>query len=140
MSDLYTPTYQPNGTEQAVFHTNKGDIRVQLAGKDAPVHGGNFVELSRAGFYNGTRFHRLEPGCVVQGGCQHSKQYSREELRQGVQDGARGIPGTGGPGYRINGEWQSNPRNSHQDGTLAMARSQAADSAGSQFYFCLGPQ
>jgi peptidyl-prolyl cis-trans isomerase B (cyclophilin B) len=140
MSDLYTPAYQPSGAEQAVFHTNKGDIRVRLAGTDAPIHVGNFVELSRQGFYDGSRFHRLEPGFVVQGGCPNSKQYSSEELRRGAQDHSRGIPGTGGPGHHIKGEWQTNPNNSHQDGTLAMARSQAPDSAGSQFYFCLGPQ
>ncbi|MDR3135861.1 MAG: peptidylprolyl isomerase [Coriobacteriales bacterium] len=140
MSDLYTPEYQPRGTEQAIFHTNKGDIRVQLAGADAPLHVGNFVELVQQGFYNGCRFHRLEPGFVVQGGCPHSKQYSSEELQRGVQDPSRGIPGTGGPGHHIKGEWRSNPNNHHKDGSLAMARSQAPDSAGSQFYFCLGPQ
>jgi len=57
-----------------------------------------------------------------------------------VQDYARGIPGTGGPGHSIKGEWRTNPNNRHEDGTLAMARSQSPDSAGSQFYFCLGPQ
>lgn len=50
------------------------------------------------------------------------------------------MPGTGGPGWRIKAEFASNPRNSHVDGALAMARSQHPDSAGSQFYFCLGPQ
>ena len=49
-------------------------------------------------------------------------------------------PGTGGPGYRIRQEFTTNPRNSHEDGALAMARSMDPDSAGSQFYFCLGPQ
>jgi len=50
------------------------------------------------------------------------------------------MPGTGNPGYSIKGEWKTNPNNSHEDGTLAMARSSMPDSAGSQFYFCLGPQ
>jgi len=50
------------------------------------------------------------------------------------------MPGTGGPGYCIKGEFATNPRNSHVDGALAMARSMDPDSAGSQFYFCLGPQ
>ena len=54
--------------------------------------------------------------------------------------GPSGMPGTGGPGYRIRQEYSTNPRNSHVDGALAMARSQNPDSAGSQFYFCLGAQ
>ena len=54
--------------------------------------------------------------------------------------GADGIPGTGGPGYRIKAEFASNPHNLHDDGALAMARSSDPDSAGSQFYFCLGSQ
>ncbi|MCL2530384.1 MAG: peptidylprolyl isomerase [Coriobacteriia bacterium] len=140
MSTLYTPEYVPTGQEKAVFHTNKGDITVQLAGKDAPIHVGNFIELARQGFYNNLKFHRYEPGFVVQGGCPNSREYSSEELAQGRQDRSRGIPGTGGPGYNIKGEWRTNPNNKHKDGTLAMARSQMPDSAGSQFYFCLGPQ
>ena len=54
--------------------------------------------------------------------------------------GPTGRPGTGGPGYRIREEYTVNPRNSHEDGALAMARSMDPNSAGSQFYFCLGPQ
>ncbi|MDR2035665.1 MAG: peptidylprolyl isomerase [Coriobacteriales bacterium] len=140
MSDLYTPEYVPSGAEKAIFHTNKGDITVQLAGKDAPVHVGNFIELAEKGFYEGLKFHRYEPGFVIQGGCPNSREYSSEELARGAQDYSRGIPGTGGPGYSIKGEWLSNPHNEHKDGTLAMARSQMPDSAGSQFYFCLGAQ
>jgi len=140
MSGIYTPEYVPTGLEKAVIHTNKGDITVQLAGKDAPIHVGNFIELAQKGFYDGLKFHRFEPGFVVQGGCPNSKEYTSEELVQGRPDRVRGIPGTGGPGYTIKGEWKTNPNNQHQDGTLAMARSQMPDSAGSQFYFCLGEQ
>ena len=140
MSDIYTPKYIPTGAEQAVIHTNKGSITVQLAGKDAPLHVGNFIELAENGFYDGLKFHRHEPNFVIQGGCPNSREYSSEELLSGAQDFQRGIPGTGGPGYCIKGEWTTNPNNKHKDGTLAMARSQAPDSAGSQFYFCLGQQ
>ena len=140
MSGLYTPEYVPTGKETAVLHTSKGDIIVELAGKDAPIHVGNFVELAKKGFYDDLKFHRHEPGFVIQGGCPHSRAYSSEELAFGRMDHARGIPGTGGPGYNIKGEWLTNPNNTHEDGTLAMARSQMPDSAGSQFYFCLGPQ
>lgn len=140
MSELYTPTYVPTGTEKAIFHTNKGDITVQLAGTDAPLHVGNFIELAEQGFYNNLKFHRYEPNFVIQGGCPNSRDYSSEELARGMQDRERGIPGTGGPGHRIKGEFGTNPNNKHKDGTLAMARSQSPDSAGSQFYFCLGAQ
>ena len=120
-SDLYTPEYKPTGEEIAVFTTNKGTIRVQLAGKDAPIHVGNFVELAQKVFYDGLTFHRYVPNFVIQGGDPKGN-------------------GTGVPGYRIQQEFTTNPNNSHEDGALAMARSSNPDSAGSQFYFCLGAQ
>ncbi|MDR2105840.1 MAG: peptidylprolyl isomerase [Coriobacteriales bacterium] len=134
---VYTPQYQPNGNEVAVIETGKGTIRVALAGKDAPIHVGNFVELARKGFYNGLKFHRHEPSFVIQGGCPNTRDLTPEQVRAG---GTYPPPGTGNPGYSIKGEWTVNPNNKHRDGTLAMARSQSPDSAGSQFYFCLGPQ
>jgi peptidyl-prolyl cis-trans isomerase B (cyclophilin B) len=134
---LYTPEYQPNGNEVAVIETDKGTIRVKLAGKDAPIHVANFVELARKGFYNGLKFHRHEPNFVIQGGCPNTREATKEQVRGGS---VFPPPGTGNPGYSIKGEWTVNPNNYHRDGTLAMARSQSPDSAGSQFYFCLGPQ
>ena len=139
MADLYTPAYKPTGEEVAVLATSKGTIRVKLAGNDAPIHVGNFVELANKGFYDGLKFHRYVPGFVIQGGCPHTRDMSPEDVAQGFR-GPEGQPGTGGPGYQIKGEWKTNPHNEHNDGTLAMARSSAPDSAGSQFYFCLGPQ
>ena len=121
VEELYTPQYKPTGKEIAVITTSKGVIRVQLAGNDAPIHVGNFVELAQKGFYNGLTFHRYVPDFVIQGGDPKGD-------------------GTGGPGYRIKQEFTTNPNNSHEDGALAMARSQNPDSAGSQFYFCLGAQ
>ena len=134
---IYTPKYEPNGNEVAVIHTSRGDIRVKLAGKDAPVHVGNFVELALSDFYNGLKFHRYVPGFVIQGGCPTTRYMSPDQVSSGR---AYPPPGTGGPGYNIKGEWMVNPNNRHIDGALAMARSQHPDSAGSQFYFCLGPQ
>lgn len=139
MADLYTPAYKPSGEEIAVIDTSQGTIRVQLAGEDAPIHVGNFVELAQKGFYDGLKFHRYVPGFVIQGGCPHTRDMSPEDVAQGLR-GPSGQPGTGGPGHQIKGEWRTNPHNEHKDGALAMARSQAPDSAGSQFYFCLGPQ
>lgn len=136
---LYTPEYKPNGNEVAVIVTDEGTIRVQLHGQDAPIHVGNFVELAQKGFYDGLKFHRYVPGFVIQGGCPNTRDMTPAEVARGGY-GPNGKPGTGGPGYSIKGEWKTNPHNEHKNGTLAMARSSMPDSAGSQFYFCLGPQ
>ena len=135
----YTPEYQPTGDEVAVITTSKGTVRVQLAGKDAPIHVGNFVELARKGFYDGLKFHRHVPGFVIQGGCPNTRDLTPEEVVKKAGNPFAGL-GTGGPGYSIKEEYSTNPHNSHEDGALAMARSQNPDSAGSQFYFCLGAQ
>ena len=115
---LYTPEYKPTGKEVAIIKTSQGTIRVELDGEGAPIHVGNFVELAQKGFYDNLKFHRYVPGFVIQGGD----------------------PNTRGPGYTIKEEFSTNPNNEHLDGTLAMARSQDPNSAGSQFYLCLGPQ
>ena len=135
---LYRPEYVPNGSEIAVFTTSKGVIKVQLTGKDTPIHVGNFVELASKGFYNGTKFHRYVPGFVVQGGDPQTAGVPSEEILKWA-DNPRSPYGTGGPGHRIEGEFQTNPSNVHVDGALGMARSQDPDSAGSQFYFALAP-
>lgn len=136
---VYTPKRALKGTECAVIVTEKGTIKVKLDCEGAPIHVANFCELAEKGFYDGTRFHRYVPGFVIQGGDPNTRGMSAEDVAAG-KPGAKGMPGTGGPGYCIKHEWDVNPRNSHEDGALAMARSQAPDSAGSQFYFCLGPQ
>ena len=137
---LYTPEYQPNGKEIAVIKTSKGDIRVELAGNDAPIHVGNFVELAQKGFYDNLKFHRYVPGFVTRGWFDpNTRELDSEQVKA-----AEGNPfarlGTGGPGYTIHEEYTTNPNNKHLDGTLAMARSQDPNSAGSQFYLCLGAQ
>lgn len=136
---LYEPTYKVVGDEIAVLDTSKGTIRVRLDGEGAPIHVANFCELALSGFYDDLKFHRYVPGFVIQGGDPNTRDMSSQDVAQGKM-GPDGMPGTGGPGYRIKQEFTTNPRNSHDDGALAMARSQAPDSAGSQFYFCLGPQ
>ncbi|WP_165246904.1 peptidylprolyl isomerase [Adlercreutzia sp. ZJ141] len=136
---LYTPEYQPTGDEVAVIKTSKGDIRVQLAGKDAPIHVGNFVELAQKGFYDNLKFHRYVPNFVIQGGCPNTRDLTPEEVVRNAGNPFAGL-GTGGPGYTIKQEYTTNPNNRHEDGALAMARSQQPDSAGSQFYLCLGTQ
>ena len=136
---LYTPVYQVVGDEVAVFDTSRGTIRARLDGAGAPVHVANFCELATSGFYDGLKFHRYVPGFVIQGGCPNTRDMSSADVAAG-RVGPTGRPGTGGPGYRIREEYTVNPRNSHDDGALAMARSMDPTSAGSQFYFCLGPQ
>lgn len=136
---LYTPKYEVAGDEVAVVTTSKGTIRVRLDGAGAPIHVANFCELASSGFYDGLKFHRYVPGFVIQGGCPNTREMSCEDVAAG-RSGEFGMPGTGGPGYRIRHEYDTNPNNSHVDGALAMARSADPDSAGSQFYFCLGPQ
>ena len=136
---MYTPEYQPTGDEIAVITTSKGAIRVQLAGKDAPIHVGNFVELARKGFYDNLKFHRYVPGFVIQGGCPNTRDLDSDQVIAAAGNPYAGL-GTGGPGYTIKQEYSTNPNNKHNDGALAMARSQMPDSAGSQFYLCLGAQ
>ena len=136
---LRTPEYHVVGDEVATLVTSKGTIRVRLDGAGAPVHVANFCELGLSGFYDGTKFHRYVPGFVIQGGDPNTRSMASADVAAG-RPGPDGRPGTGGPGYRIKEEYSTNPRNSHEDGALAMARSQDPNSAGSQFYFCLGAQ
>lgn len=134
-----TPEYQLAGDESAIIETSQGTIRVKLDCSGAPIHVANFCELSVMGFYDGLKFHRYVPGFVIQGGCPNTRDMTPEQVAAG-QMGPDGQPGTGGPGWNIQEEFSTNPNNSHEDGALAMARSMDPNSAGSQFYFCLGPQ
>ena len=120
----YEPTYKCTGDEVAVITTSKGVIKFSFFCDDAPKHAAAFIELAEKGFYDGTKFHRVEPNFVIQGGDPYSKT-------------GEGPAGTGGPGYNLAAEFNARP---HEDGTLAMARAGSPDSAGSQFYICLGTQ
>ena len=109
--------------------TTRGVILIKLFPKDAPVSVANFERLVKKGFYNGLTFHRITdldpptPSKIVQGGDPAGN-------------------GSGGPGYTIKGEFKSNGVNNpltHIAGAVAMARTQAPDSAGSQFYICVNP-
>lgn len=104
------------GASNVRLSTSHGDIVFSFYPDEAPKHCAAFIKLVDAGFYNGLTFHRVEPGFVVQGGDPSGD-------------------GTGGPGYSIPAEFSSLP---HVRGTVAMARSSNPNSAGSQFYICLG--
>ena len=103
-----------------------GEIAIEFFPADAPKTVENFLKLAGQGFYDGTTFHRVEPGFVVQGG---------DPLSKTLPAGDRRI-GTGDPGYKIKAEFN---KQKHVRGVLAMARSQDPDSAGSQFYITLAP-
>jgi peptidyl-prolyl cis-trans isomerase B (cyclophilin B) len=104
---------------------NGGVITLEFFPADAPKHGENFIKLTRAGFYDGQRFHRVEPGFVVQLGDPQSKTLPMNHPEMG----------TGGPGYTIKAEFNNRK---FDRGVLGMARKDDPDSAGSQFYIMLG--
>lgn len=120
---MHVSDVKVTGNEIAVITTKKGVIKLKFYPEVAPNHVASFIELAEQGFYDGTKFHRVEPGFVVQGGDPYSKT-------------GAGPVGTGGPGYQLAAEFNDKP---HLEGTLAMARSQNPNSAGSQFYICLAP-
>jgi len=104
-------------TQSATITLDNGNvIRIEFFPEDAPKTVENFVTLAKKGFYDGLTFHRVVPDFVVQGGCPKGN-------------------GTGGPGYQIKAEFN---KQKHVRGSVAMARSQHPDSAGSQFYICYG--
>jgi peptidyl-prolyl cis-trans isomerase B (cyclophilin B) len=109
--------------EHAIIKTGYGDLRIAFWPDVAPRTVENFKKLAKEGFYNGTAFHRIIKGFMIQGGCPNTKE------------GANGAPGTGGPGYQIKAEFNAKP---HVRGVISMARSQNPDSAGSQFFICHG--
>jgi len=111
-----------NPDELAVISTEYGDIVVKFYPDVAPMHVANFKKLARAGFYDGTKFHRVIPGFVIQGGDPNSK------------DDDPYNDGTGGPGWNIKAEFN---QIKHAKGILSMARSRDPNSAGSQFFICL---
>jgi len=99
-----------------------GEIVLRFFPDVAPGHVKNFVKLSKEGFYEGTTFHRVIPGFMIQGGDPNSKSPDRA------------THGMGGPGYHVKAEFNSKP---HRRGIVSMARSNDPDSAGSQFFICV---
>jgi peptidyl-prolyl cis-trans isomerase B (cyclophilin B) len=109
---------------KALMETDAGTITLELFEDDAPGTVANFVKLAGEGFYDGLSFHRVIDGFMAQGGCPNTRA------------GARGMPGTGGPGYTIPCEINSRK---HVAGTLSMAHA-GRDTGGSQFFLCHAPQ
>src|SRR5262245_56447224 len=114
--------------KKATIVTSKGTLVAELYDKEAPKTVENFEKLANSGFYDGTRFHRVIPDFVVQGGDPYSKGGEH----------AKGPVGTGGPGYKIKCETSGNPHK-HQVGALSMAHA-GKDTGGSQFFVVLSEQ
>ncbi len=110
--------------EQAIIKTTEGEIVVELWPEVAPKTVENFKTLAKKGFYDGTCFHRVIKGFMIQGGDPNTKDASKESSW-----------GTGGPGHTVKAEFNDR---SHTRGVLSMARSTHPDSAGSQFFICHG--
>ena len=117
---------QPKIQQAVIALERGGQITLEFFPAEAPKHVENFVNLARKKFYDGQRFHRVEPGFVVQLGDPQSKKLPMDHPDMG----------TGGPGYTVKAEFNKRP---FDRGVLGMARSANPDSAGSQFYIMLGP-
>ena len=110
--------------EVAVIKTTKGDLVVEFWPDVAPNTVANFKKLAKAGFYDGTAFHRIIANFMAQGGDPLTKDATKESMW-----------GTGDPGYKINAEFNNRK---HERGVMSMARSSDPNSAGSQFFLMLG--
>jgi peptidyl-prolyl cis-trans isomerase B (cyclophilin B) len=111
--------------EVAVIKTSEGEMVAEFWSDAAHATIENFKKLARSGFYDGTIFHRIVKGFMIQGGDPNSKDPGKESSY-----------GSGGPGYKIKAEFNDHP---HDRGVLSMAREPDPDSAGSQFFICLAP-
>ena len=119
----------------AVISTKFGDMVVEFFPDVAPKHVENFQILAEEGYYNGTTFHRVIPGFMIQGGDPNSKDLDRMNDGTGGRAGKFfGIGRENDPeSWTVPAEFNDTP---HQRGTLSMARSQNIDSGSSQFFIC----
>lgn len=106
----------------AEIKTAKGVMKVEFYENDAPKTVQNFIDLAEKGYYDGLTFHRVIPDFVIQGGCPNSRE------------GAKGMPGSGGPGYKIDCELTGGNQY-HDRGVLSMAHA-GRNTGGSQFFIC----
>lgn len=114
---------KPAAKEVAILKTSQGELVVEFWSDVAPNTVQNFKKLAKEGFYDGTAFHRIVRGFMIQGGDPNTKDLTKENMY-----------GQGDPGYKINAEFSDRP---HVRGVLSMARSSNPNSAGSQFFVCL---
>ena len=109
----------PKGPK-GIIKTKFGDIEIKFYPDVAPRHVDNFIKLAKSGFYNGTIFHRVIPGFMIQGGDPNTKDTLKKDTY-----------GQGGPGHTVKAEFSDIP---HKRGIVSMARAADPDSAGSQFF------
>jgi peptidyl-prolyl cis-trans isomerase B (cyclophilin B) len=116
------PTGKTEGAKgpKAIIKTKFGDMDIVFFPEKAPMHVENFIALAKSGFYNGTIFHRVIPGFMIQGGDPNTKDLNKPETY-----------GQGGPSQRLKAEFNDIP---HRRGILSMARTSDPNSAGSQFF------
>ena len=114
---------ESSSSEVAVITTAYGDMTLSFWSDVAPKTVENFKKLAKDGFYDGTAFHRILKGFMIQGGCPNTKA------------GASGMPGTGDPGYKLPAEFNDKH---HARGVISMARAADPNSAGCQFFICHG--
>ena len=105
---------------RAIIKTKFGEMEIKFFPDRAPKHVENFLKLAKKGFYDGTIFHRVIPGFMIQGGDPNTKDANKKD-----------VYGQGGPGYSVDAEFNETP---HKRGIVSMARAQDPNSAGSQFY------
>jgi peptidyl-prolyl cis-trans isomerase B (cyclophilin B) len=126
MGGLFAADNSPAGTAgeakgpKAIIKTKFGDMYIVFFPEKAPKHVENFTALAKSGFYNGTIFHRVIPGFMIQGGDPNTKDLNKPETY-----------GQGGPSQRLKAEFNDIP---HRRGILSMARTSDPNSAGSQFF------
>jgi peptidyl-prolyl cis-trans isomerase B (cyclophilin B) len=115
-----TPAAESAKGPRAIIKTKFGDIEMKFFSDVAPKHVENFIKLAKGGFYNGTIFHRVIPGFMIQGGDPNTKDSLKRDTY-----------GQGGPGYSVKAEFSDIP---HKRGIVSMARANDPDTAGSQFF------
>src|SRR5512134_2839865 len=108
---------------KAMIKTKYGDMEILFFPEKAPNHVQNFIKLAKSGYYNGTIFHRVIPGFMIQGGDPNTKDSLKKD-----------IYGQGGPGHTVKAEFGGNNPIPHKRGIVSMARAADPDSAGSQFF------
>ena len=121
MDSMRNASHSAAAQEVAIIKTSYGEMTIAFWPEVAPKHVENFKKLAREGFYDHTEFHRIIKGFMIQGGCPNTKP------------GAKGMPGTGDPGYKVKAEFNDRP---HVRGVISAARAQDPNSAGCQFFIC----
>lgn len=116
---------EPMETQEVTFKTNQGDITLELFTGEMPITTGNFLTLASDGFYDGTKFHRVIDGFMIQGGDPNSKGDNES------------VYGQGGPGYTIEDEFVEGALLTNTRGTISMANTGQPNSGGSQFFINL---